>query len=73
MTRIGIDIGSTTIKIAAINAENHLVFSTYKRHHAKSKLRQSMPKTIWFSPPIKGTMPKRGRLSWSACMNYWQF
>ena len=27
MTRIGIDIGSTTIKIAAINAENHLVFS----------------------------------------------
>ena len=37
MTRIGIDIGSTTIKIAAINAENHLVFSTYKRHHAKTR------------------------------------
>ena len=37
MTRIGIDIGSTTIKIAAINTENHLVFSTYKRHHAKTR------------------------------------
>lgn len=32
--RLGIDIGSTTVKIAIINAENKVLFSDYKRHFA---------------------------------------
>lgn len=32
--RLGIDIGSTTVKIAIINAENEVLFSDYKRHFA---------------------------------------
>ena len=31
---IGIDIGSTTMKIAVLDIDGHLVFSAYKRHHA---------------------------------------
>ncbi|WP_461810708.1 acyl-CoA dehydratase activase-related protein [Faecalimonas sp.] len=32
--RLGIDIGSTTVKIAIINTENKVLFSDYKRHFA---------------------------------------
>ncbi len=32
--RLGIDIGSTTVKIAILDAEKHLLFSDYRRHHA---------------------------------------
>ncbi|WP_461816069.1 acyl-CoA dehydratase activase-related protein [Faecalimonas sp.] len=32
--RLGIDIGSTTVKIAIINTENEVLFSDYKRHFA---------------------------------------
>lgn len=36
--RIGIDIGSTTVKIAALDAKNHLIFSRYMRHFADIKM-----------------------------------
>ncbi len=32
--RLGIDIGSTTVKVAIMNQENALLFSDYKRHFA---------------------------------------
>lgn len=32
--RLGIDIGSTTVKIAVLNAENKILFSDYERHFA---------------------------------------
>ncbi|MBR2561983.1 MAG: 2-hydroxyacyl-CoA dehydratase [Eubacterium sp.] len=32
---LGIDIGSTTVKIAILNTENELLFSDYKRHFAR--------------------------------------
>lgn len=32
--RIGIDIGSTTVKLAALDAKDHLIFSRYMRHFA---------------------------------------
>ena len=31
---LGIDIGSTTVKIAILNPEKKLVFSDYERHYA---------------------------------------
>ena len=31
---LGIDVGSTTVKLAVLDAENNLVFSDYQRHHA---------------------------------------
>jgi activator of 2-hydroxyglutaryl-CoA dehydratase len=30
--RLGIDIGSTTVKIVVLNENNEFVFSDYKRH-----------------------------------------
>ena len=32
--RLGIDIGSTTVKIAVIDSDNHILFSDYERHYA---------------------------------------
>ena len=31
---IGIDVGSTTVKLAVLNTENKVLFSVYRRHHA---------------------------------------
>ena len=31
---LGIDIGSTTVKVALLDPDHHLLFSDYKRHHA---------------------------------------
>ncbi len=32
--RLGIDIGSTTVKIAVIDDDNHILFADYERHYA---------------------------------------
>ena len=32
--RLGIDIGSTTVKVAILDSENKLLFSDYQRHFA---------------------------------------
>ena len=34
MLRIGIDVGSTTVKILALNEDDKVVFSVYRRHHS---------------------------------------
>ncbi|MGN0368609.1 MAG: acyl-CoA dehydratase activase-related protein [Wujia sp.] len=37
MKRLGIDIGSTTVKVAVINEKHEILFSEYKRHFANIK------------------------------------
>ena len=37
MKRLGIDIGSTTVKVAVIDEEHSILFSEYKRHFANIK------------------------------------
>jgi len=32
--RLGIDIGSTTVKVAILDQDNHLIFADYRRHFA---------------------------------------
>lgn len=34
MYRVGIDIGSTTVKIAILDDGNQIIFSAYERHFA---------------------------------------
>ena len=34
MNRAGIDIGSTTVKIAILDENNNIIFSAYERHFA---------------------------------------
>ena len=34
MNSLGIDIGSTTVKIAILDDAHHILFSDYKRHYA---------------------------------------
>lgn len=33
--RIGIDIGSTTVKVVVLNQQNELLFRSYERHFSK--------------------------------------
>ena len=33
-TFLGIDIGSTTVKIAILDQQHHILFSDYERHYA---------------------------------------
>ena len=35
--RVGLDIGSTTVKIAVLDEQDQLVYSEYKRHFANIK------------------------------------
>ena len=37
MYTLGIDIGSTTVKVAVLNDEHKILFSDYKRHFANIK------------------------------------
>ena len=37
MYKLGIDIGSTTVKIAVLDEQHNIVFSDYKRHFANIK------------------------------------
>ena len=35
--KIGIDIGSTTVKVVVLNRENDMIYGEYRRHHAKTQ------------------------------------
>lgn len=37
MLRIGIDVGSTTAKISVLDEDDNIIFSDYRRHHAKAR------------------------------------
>lgn len=37
MKRVGIDIGSTTVKIAVLDDNNNILFSAYERHYANTR------------------------------------
>ncbi len=37
--RIGIDIGSTTVKVVVLDAQNKLLFRSYERHYSKARER----------------------------------
>ena len=41
MKRLGIDIGSTTIKSAVVDEEGNIIWSTYERHQSKINLKLS--------------------------------
>ena len=37
MIRLGIDVGSTTVKVAAVNEDGQLIFTRYERHNARAR------------------------------------
>ena len=37
MIKIGIDIGSTTVKVAAVGETGDIIFSRYERHNADAR------------------------------------
>ena len=37
--RIGIDIGSTTVKVVVLDEQNQLLFRSYERHYSKTRER----------------------------------
>ena len=73
MNRVGIDIGSTTVKIAILDDRNQIIFSAYERHFAniQETLRQIIKRACEelgnrdISPMITGS----GGLSISTCLD----
>ena len=37
--RVGIDIGSTTVKVVVLNEQDRLLFRSYERHFSKTRER----------------------------------
>ena len=35
MVRVGLDIGSTTVKCVVIDKDNNILFKTYERHYSQ--------------------------------------
>ena len=60
---LGIDIGSTTVKIAILDENNNILFSDYKRHYANIqetlteilKLARTELGDVMLSPMITGS------------------
>lgn len=42
MLKLGLDIGSTTIKCVVLDEENKIIYSTYERHY--SQITEKLPK-----------------------------
>ena len=64
MYRIGIDIGSTTVKVVVLDERNQLLFRSYERHY--SKVRE---KTCEILRRIKGTYTGQ-QAAWILCRRY---
>ena len=61
--RLGIDVGSTTVKIACLNEENQVIFSDYERHFANIRetlLYQMVRLLVWLAQAL--TVTTSGRL-----------
>lgn len=37
MIKLGLDVGSTTVKMVAVDKEGRIIYSKYERHNAKAK------------------------------------
>ena len=52
MLRIGIDIGSTTVKVVVLDEQSKLLFRSYERHFSKTRERAlELPHWDLRSPP----------------------
>ena len=65
--RLGIDIGSTTVKIACLDKENNIVFSDYERHFAN--IRETLHDLIKKARAVLGTVDVHGMITGSGGMS----
>ena len=52
---LGIDIGSTTVKIAILNEKHQILFSDYKRHFAN--IRETLSDLLQSAHTVLGNIP----------------
>ena len=64
--RIGIDIGSTTVKVVVLDSEHQIIFKKYQRHH--SKTRQAAADMLREAIAVVGDEPVSLALSGSAAL-----
>ena len=60
--RLGIDVGSTTVKVAVLDASDNVVFSLYRRHHAdvRATVLEVLKETAEKFPGIEATVSITG-------------
>ena len=54
MFKLGIDIGSTTVKVALLDNNDNLIFSDYKRHHAN--IRETLRSLLVLAKETSGSV-----------------
>lgn len=64
MIRIGLDIGSTTIKCAVLDENDGLIFTSYERHYS-----QIPPKAAALLSKVKKKLGKRGKEQVQLCIS----
>ena len=65
--RLGIDVGSTTVKIACLNEENQVIFSDYERHFAN--IRETLLDLITKARKALGNISVHGKITGSGGMS----
>ncbi|WP_394283130.1 BadF/BadG/BcrA/BcrD ATPase family protein, partial [Frisingicoccus sp.] len=65
--RLGIDVGSTTVKIACLNEENQVIFSDYERHFAN--IRETLLDLITKARKALGNISVHGMITGSGGMS----
>ena len=61
--KLGIDIGSTTVKIAVLDEDNNLLFSDYQRHFAN--IQQTLTDLLTQAKSALGTIQVRPMITGS--------
>ena len=64
--RLGIDVGSTTVKLAVIDANDHLVYANYERHH--TDIRATARQLFSKARRVIGDVPMRVSITGSGGM-----
>ena len=64
--RLGIDVGSTTVKLAVIDASGNLVYANYERHH--TDIRATAKELFAGAQRVVGNVPMRVSITGSGGM-----
>ena len=64
--RLGIDVGSTTVKLAVIDDNDHLVYANYERHH--TDVRATAKELFAHAQRVIGDTPMRVSITGSGGM-----
>ena len=73
MLRIGLDIGSTTVKCVVLDEDNNIIYKTYERHYSQitSKISELLKKVRKEVPNVEGALIAMSGSAGMGVANFW--